>query len=125
MQRVTKKQKLMLEFIEAFIVEHGYSPTFREIAAGMGYGSLATVAGHIDNLVLSGHLIKTENSARSLELVRPPDQTIQTLSDLKIYLAKHWPNLDEEKKEQVRQGFKAIQLERLLPEENLDNNQEI
>lgn len=122
MQRVTKKQKLMLEFIEAFIVEHGYSPTFREIAAGMGYGSLATVAGHIDNLVLSGHLMKTENAARSIELVRPPDQTVHTLSDLKIYLAKHWSNLDEDKKERVRQGFKAIQLEGLLPEENLDNN---
>ena len=116
MQRLTKKQKLMLEFIESFIVEHGYSPTFREIAAGLGYGSLATVAGHIDNLVLSGHLIKTENSARSLELVRTPEQTISTLSDLKIYLAKHWPNLDEAKKDQVRQAFRALQIERLLPE---------
>lgn len=116
MQRVTKKQKLMLEFIESFIVEHGYSPTFREIARGMGYASLATVAGHIDNLVLSGHLIKTENSARSLELVRTPEQAINTLSDLKIYLAKHWPNLDEVKKDQVRQAFRALQIERLLPE---------
>ena len=119
MQRVTKKQKLMLEFIETFIFEHGYSPTFREIAAGMGYGSLATVAGHIDNLVLSGHLIKTENSARSLELVRTPEQSVNTLSDLKIYLAKRWPNLDEDKKTQVRQSFKTLQLERLLPEEDL------
>mgnify|MGYP001017447395 CR=1 FL=1 len=117
-QRLTKKQRIMLDFIEQFLLENGYSPTFREIASGLGYGSLATVAAHINNLVLAGHLIKTENSARSLELVRGPEENIASLSDLKIYLAKHWAELDDGKKQQVRQAFKVLRLERLLPEDN-------
>ncbi len=65
--RPTKKQKLLLEYIESFIAEHGYSPSYREIMNGVGYTSVATVALHINNLVARGHLIKRDNSARSLE----------------------------------------------------------
>lgn len=65
--RPTKKQKLLLEYIESFIAEHGYSPSYREIMNGVGYNSVATVALHVNNLVKRGHLIKRENSARSLE----------------------------------------------------------
>jgi len=68
--RPTKKQKEMLEFIESFIGIHGYSPSYREIMNGLGYTSVATVALHINNLVKRGHLIKRENSARSLEPVK-------------------------------------------------------
>lgn len=65
--RPTKKQKLLLEFIQSFIAQHGYSPSYREIMNGAGYNSVATVAVHINNLVARGHLIKREHSARSLE----------------------------------------------------------
>jgi len=68
--RPTKKQKELLEFIEAFIAQHGYSPSYREIMNGVGYTSVATVALHINNLVVRGHLIKRNNSARSLEPVK-------------------------------------------------------
>jgi repressor LexA len=67
--RPTKKQKELLEFIEAFISQHGYSPSYREIMSGVGYNSVATVALHISNLVKRGHLVKRDNSARSLEPV--------------------------------------------------------
>lgn len=115
-QRLTKKQRLMLDFIEQFNLEHGYSPTFREIAAGLGYASLATVAGHINNLVLAGHLLKVDNAARSLELVHGPEETLGNLSDLKIYLAKHWSELDDDKKQEIRRAFKYLRLEKILPE---------
>lgn len=68
----TKKQREMLNFIAAFIQENGYSPSYREIASGMGYGSIATVALHIKNLMDRGHLSKRFNSSRSLT-VRKPD----------------------------------------------------
>jgi repressor LexA len=67
--RPTKKQKILLEFIESFIAQHGYSPSYREIMNGVGYNSVATVAVHINNLIARGHLVKRENSARSLEPV--------------------------------------------------------
>jgi SOS-response transcriptional repressor LexA len=63
----TKKQRALLEFISEFIATYGYSPSYREIRAGMSYGSIATVAKHVDNLVLKGLLTKREHSARSLE----------------------------------------------------------
>lgn len=68
--RPTKKQKELLVYIELFIGEHGYSPSYREIMNGVGYSSVATVALHINNLVKRGHLIKRDNSARSLEPVK-------------------------------------------------------
>lgn len=67
--RPTKKQKELLGFIEAFIIEHGYSPSYREVMTGLGYTSVATVALHINSLIKRGHLQKRDHSARSLEVV--------------------------------------------------------
>lgn len=67
--RPTKKQRELLGFIESFITEHGYSPSYREIMNGLGYTSVATVALHINNLITRGHLRKRDRSARSLEVV--------------------------------------------------------
>lgn len=68
--RPTKKQKELLSFIEAFINEHGYSPSYREVMNGLNYTSVATVALHINSLIKRGHLRKRDRSARSLEVVR-------------------------------------------------------
>lgn len=71
--RPTKKQKELLGFIEAFITEHGYSPSYREIMNGLEYTSVATVSLHVGNLIKRGHLRKRDHSARSLEVVNPSD----------------------------------------------------
>jgi repressor LexA len=67
--RPTKKQRELLEFIDMFIREHGYSPSYREIMSGLNYTSVATVALHVGNLIKRGHLRKRDYSARSLEVV--------------------------------------------------------
>lgn len=69
--RPTKKQKELLTFIESFIVEHGYSPSYREIMQGTGHTSVATVSLHVNGLIKRGHLRKRDRSARSLEVVKP------------------------------------------------------
>jgi sulfur relay (sulfurtransferase) DsrC/TusE family protein len=69
--RPTKKQKELLSFIEDFIAEHGYSPSYREIMQGTGHTSVATVSLHVNNLIKRGHLAKRDRSARSLEVVKP------------------------------------------------------
>jgi len=74
--RPTKKQKELLGFIEAFIVEHGYSPSYREIMNGLEYTSVATVALHVGNLIKRGHLRKRDHSARSLEVVYHDDSMV-------------------------------------------------
>lgn len=67
--RPTKKQKELLTYIEAFIAEHGYSPSYREIMNGLNYTSVATVSLHVNSLIKRGHLRKRDHSARSLEVV--------------------------------------------------------
>lgn len=69
--RPTKKQRELLSFIEVFIGEHGYSPSYREIMSGLQYNSVATVSLHVNNLIRRGHLRKRDRSARSLEVVSP------------------------------------------------------
>jgi len=81
--RPTKKQKLLLTYIEGFIKEHGYSPSYREIMTGMNYNSVATVALHVNNLIKRGHLRKRENSARSLEVVGSDAQRVGALNAIK------------------------------------------
>ncbi len=71
--RPTKKQRELLSFIEAFITEHGYSPSYREIMNGLKYNSVATVALHVNSLIKRGHLRKRDHSARSLEVASPAE----------------------------------------------------
>jgi repressor LexA len=76
--RPTKKQRELLNYIEGFINEHGYSPSYREIMAGCDYTSVATVSLHVNNLIKRGHIIKRDHSARSLEVVSPSDKPVAT-----------------------------------------------
>jgi hypothetical protein len=71
----TKKQRELLGFIEAFIAEKGYSPSYREIMSGLNYTSVATVSLHVSNLIKRGQLRKRDHSARSLELVTAAEAT--------------------------------------------------
>ncbi len=68
-ERSTKKQKELLAYVDNFIKEHGYGPSYREVMSGMGYKSVSTVAVHIDGLIERGYLRKRDNSARSLEVI--------------------------------------------------------
>lgn len=79
--RPTKKQKALLTYIEEFIGEHGYSPSYREIMNGLRYTSVATVALHVNNLIKRGHLRKRDHSARSLEVVNISDEPAKITSN--------------------------------------------
>lgn len=86
-KRPTKKQYELLSFIDEFIKEHGYSPSYREIMRGCNYTSVATVALHVGNLVKRGHIVKKDNSARSLEVVKS-DETAQSIVQKEVDHAK-------------------------------------
>jgi len=67
---LTKRQREVLDYVTQFIEIYGYAPSYREIAAHFKYGSVATVAEHIDSLVTKGMLQKGDNEARSIQLVK-------------------------------------------------------
>ena len=64
---LTKRQREILDFIESFIQNYGYSPSFEEIAESFGYRSLATVHEHLSNLERKGYIRRNYNESRSVE----------------------------------------------------------
>ncbi len=76
---VTRRQKEVLDFLESFVARNGYSPSFEEIARGMGLKSLATVHKHITNLEKKGMLDRVHNRSRSIDVVPPGTRTRSSL----------------------------------------------
>lgn len=66
---LTKRQKQILDFLEVFLEEYGYPPSYEEIARNFGYTSLATVHEHLENLRQKGYIRKSYNASRSIELM--------------------------------------------------------
>ncbi|MDO8512680.1 MAG: transcriptional repressor LexA [bacterium] len=66
MSNITKKQKLVFDFINTYIAENGISPTIEEIRKKLKLRAVSTIHEHIKSLEEKGYLSKSENSARSL-----------------------------------------------------------
>ena len=60
----------ILEFIDAYIEEHGYSPNLREIGEAVGITSTSHVSYWINKLVAEGKLTKVPNISRSVRMVK-------------------------------------------------------
>ena len=69
MEKLTERQKDILDFIKRFIVENGYPPTVREIGASLGISSPATIHTHLSNLEHKGIIRKKDSKNRALELL--------------------------------------------------------
>jgi repressor LexA len=59
----------IVEFITNFTAEHGYSPSFREIAAGCGYTSTSSVSHQLSQMREMGQVEYMDNIARSVRVV--------------------------------------------------------
>ena len=77
---LTRRQKQVYDFISAFVDRHGYSPSFEEIAEGLGLSSLATVHKHISNLEDKQLLRRDYNRSRSIDLLKPKGRMKQSLA---------------------------------------------
>jgi len=58
-----------MDFLSAFTSKNGYSPSYEEIAAGLGLNSLATVHKHVTNLQTKGLLQRAHNRSRSIDVL--------------------------------------------------------
>jgi repressor LexA len=65
---LTRRQKEVMDFLSNFIDQKGYSPSYEEIASGLGLASLATVHKHIQALEVKQYLRRSYNHSRSLEV---------------------------------------------------------
>jgi repressor LexA len=65
---LTRRQKEVMDFLSRFIERNGYSPSYEEIASGLGLASLATVHKHVQALEAKQYLSRNYNHSRSLEV---------------------------------------------------------
>ena len=78
---ITRRQKEVLDFLSSFTQKHGYSPSYEEIAHGLGLTSLATVHKHVTNLQNKGMLQRAHNRSRSIDVLppKPPKRSFERL----------------------------------------------
>ncbi len=69
MPRTSNKAQLIMEFVNAFIQENGYSPSVREIGAAVGLRSTASVSYHLQALQDKGLLQAPGAKGRKRALV--------------------------------------------------------
>lgn len=68
-KKITKKQEEVLQFIKKYTVKHGFPPSIREICAGLGLSSPATVHVHLKHLIDAGCIRKTDSKFRTIEIL--------------------------------------------------------
>src|SRR3954454_18393328 len=66
MQKLTQRQKMVLEFIQTTIDTDGYPPTLREIGNFMGIRSTNGVNDHLRALERKGYLTRKDMKSRTL-----------------------------------------------------------
>lgn len=66
---ITRRQKEVIDFLSGFTSKNGYSPSYEEIASGLGLNSLATVHKHVTNLQNKGLLQRAHNRSRSIDVL--------------------------------------------------------
>jgi repressor LexA len=65
---ITRRQKEVLDFIAAYQVENGYSPSYEEMARGLKLSSIATIHKHISALEKKNYLQRSHNQSRSIDV---------------------------------------------------------
>jgi len=68
-EKITPRQKEILDFIKDYVDLNGYPPTYREIGRQFNISSTFGVKRHIDALVKKGYLTNENRSSRTLSLI--------------------------------------------------------
>lgn len=108
-EKTTKKQRELLSYIETFIKQNNFSPSYREIMKAMGYKSVSTVANHIDNLIERGYIKKGKSGIRMLEIVSVSSELDKHKKWLKRILASKCKHLQSVNTSEAKQDLAAIE----------------
>ena len=68
MSALTKRQAEIRDFVLNFQSHKGYSPSYKEIGAGVGLSSLATIHAHIQKLQQRGAIRMRPGKKRGIEV---------------------------------------------------------
>jgi repressor LexA len=67
-ERLSERQQRILAFIERFLDEKGYPPTYEEIRGALGISTKSLVHHHLDALEGAGYLSRVPNTPRGIRL---------------------------------------------------------
>ena len=73
MAQLVATDKQIIEFIQAFCDDHGFSPSIREICKEFGYSSPSTIKVRIDYMRKIGLVTFIERVPRTIRVVRHDD----------------------------------------------------
>lgn len=71
MEKISKRQESILDFIKAEVKQKGYPPSVREIGAAVGLASSSTVHGHLGRLESKGYIRRDPTKPRAIEILDP------------------------------------------------------
>ncbi len=66
---LSRRQREILDFWEAYKRDNGYAPSYREIAEGVGLASVSSVAYQVRQLEKTGHIVREPGRARAGTLI--------------------------------------------------------
>jgi SOS-response transcriptional repressor LexA len=65
----SQRTSAVYAFIAAYQLKHGYGPSLREIAVGVGLNTAQSVLHHVELLAGRGRVTRTPGIARSIRVV--------------------------------------------------------
>lgn len=98
MKGLTKRQEKILQYISDYIVDHGYPPSYQDIADAFGIVSKNGVVRHLTALIRKGYIEKTDTSARSIRIIDQKYQSSDNMMNVPLIgrVAAGFPILAEE-----------------------------
>jgi len=102
MSKLTERRREILEFIQEFIRDHGYSPSLREIGRALGIGSTNGVRHHLTILEKEGYLTRDPRIFRGMRIMA--EEAMGRLVMIPLVGRVHAGDLDlavEEREEEI------------------------
>jgi repressor LexA len=83
MEKLSKRQQMILDFIKSEVEVKGYPPSVREIAKAVGLASSSTVHGHLERIEAKGYIRRDPTKPRAIEIL---DLSLNVAKDMARYV---------------------------------------
>lgn len=77
MQKLSKRQQMIVDFIKSEVDVKGYPPSVREIAKAVDLASSSTVHGHLERLENKGYIRRDPTKPRAIEIINESYQNLE------------------------------------------------
>lgn len=81
MEKLTERQKDILQIVKELVAKNGYAPTVREIGKKANLHSPATIHFHLKELERKGYITKSAGTNRTIQIL-VPNEFVETKEDV-------------------------------------------